>query len=540
MRKKKIIINVLLAVCMFFTTIPIMPVQATCANGICNNGLGGIYIDINSAPYTTFQTYSMGNNAYGDAGCAWYASARVNQLTGKGNIIWSGSTWYNNAATYGFTKSSTTPQSGSIICWSGHVAILEKIEGSTAYISEGGNRGVGSAYGYCTLKTVEVSNISKMNSGFIGYVYLGVSVQTTPPSVTNVRVTEQTPDYYTVTCDLNNYTSGYVVKFATWTADVQDDLTWDDATVSGNTASFTIRRSDHNSEYGTYYTHVYIYPNGSGTPVASNKDLPGVIIENEPPVITNAKITDITTDSYKVTCTVSDNVGVTSVLFPTWTDEGGFDDLSQPWPEGQIKGNTVTYTVKRSEHNNEFGRYNTHIYAYDKCGNFSMVPLTVDLTEVDSEGWTYSDSLPSDITSDKYDIQYQNTFTKEQTSSPGNGWKNEGLVRTEYQDNGQPYWSNIELETSEFRTLIQYKYYHFCGASTGNVANFEQSGNFVHYDEITDVNAVNIETSGRDADNTNYIYYKLRWKSNVWNTWQPFFYLVSYRFISGQDKGGYL
>ena len=60
-----------------------LKVSAASSSGIKNNGTGGIYIDINSAPYTTFQNYSWGEYAYTSSGCAWFASARVNQLTGN-------------------------------------------------------------------------------------------------------------------------------------------------------------------------------------------------------------------------------------------------------------------------------------------------------------------------------------------------------------------------------------------------------------------------------------------------------------------------
>lgn len=158
--------------------------------GIKNNGLGGIYIDINSAPYTTLADIpTYGQYAYTSSGCAWYASARVNQLTGKGNTIWSATNWWNNCGNYGFTRSAT-PQAGSIICMYKynslgkkveHVAIIEKIEGSTAYISEGGFGSAGASYGYCIIRTTNVSQIENEYksttyggySNFLGYVCFG-------------------------------------------------------------------------------------------------------------------------------------------------------------------------------------------------------------------------------------------------------------------------------------------------------------------------------------------------------------------------------
>ncbi|WP_410954983.1 GBS Bsp-like repeat-containing protein, partial [Pseudomonas aeruginosa] len=66
---------------------------------------------------------------------------------------------------------------------------------------------------------------------------------------------------------------------------------------------------------------------------------------------------------YTVTCTVTDNVGVTRVAFPSWTHFNGQDDLF--WRDGTKSGNTYSFRVNKSEHNGESEWYSTHIYAYD-------------------------------------------------------------------------------------------------------------------------------------------------------------------------------
>ena len=101
-----------------------------------------------------------------------------------------------------------------------------------------------------------------------------------------------------------------------------------------------------------------------------------------PPVISNVVVTNLSSAGYNVSCTVTDNVGVTRVAFPTWTDQNGQDDLV--WFDGTISGNTATVWIDVRNHNNEVGcTYTTHIYAYDAAGNYStagvgdiMVPAT--------------------------------------------------------------------------------------------------------------------------------------------------------------------
>lgn len=191
MRKK--VMSLFLVMCMLFLTTN-LTVDANAPSGIKDNGLGGIYIDINSAPFTTFAGYSYGQYAYTSSGCAWYASARVNQLTGKGNTIRGASNWWNNCDSYGFSRGST-PQAGSIICLTGsfeHVAIIEKIEGNTAYISEGGFKSAGSNYGYCRLRTTNVNNIANEYASWsglslIGYVYFGGGTIAPPSAPTNCQ-----------------------------------------------------------------------------------------------------------------------------------------------------------------------------------------------------------------------------------------------------------------------------------------------------------------------------------------------------------------
>ena len=88
------------------------------------------------------------------------------------------------------------------------------------------------------------------------------------------------------------------------------------------------------------------------------------------PTITNAKVTNVDSTGYTVTCTVTDASGVNRVQFPTWTEKNGQDDLLSNWEvnpkaSGTRNGNTFTFRVKTSDHNNESGVYHTHIYAYD-------------------------------------------------------------------------------------------------------------------------------------------------------------------------------
>lgn len=98
-------------------------------------------------------------------------------------------------------------------------------------------------------------------------------------------------------------------------------------------------------------------------------------VDTTRPTITNVQVSDPTSDGYYVTCTVTDNVGVDRVQFPTWTDNNGQDDIQPNWGTSAAASGTYLgdnkwqYYVSIADHKNESGLYHTHIYAYDAAGN---------------------------------------------------------------------------------------------------------------------------------------------------------------------------
>ena len=210
---------------------------------------------------------------------------------------------------------------------------------------------------------------------------LAGSADTTPPVISNVQITDVTNTGYTVTCEVTDNVGVARVCFPTWTeTNGQDDSDPDwytNAAVylpsNGNTYSFRVNISEHNNEGGAYTTHIYAYD------AAGNWSTGGIgtTVDIIAPTITNVKITDSTNTGYTVACEVTDDVGVARVCFPTWTDANGQDDSDPDWytnaavylPES---GNTYSFRVNISDHNNEGGAYITHIYAYDLAGNWSV------------------------------------------------------------------------------------------------------------------------------------------------------------------------
>ena len=117
--------------------------------------------------------------------------------------------------------------------------------------------------------------------------------------------------------------------------------------------------------------------------------LSGQTASNLPKAL-NCAVSDLTSTGYTVTCDISDNSGVVSVEFLTWTlnngdyrDSANQDDLTRD-PAGRISGRKVSYRVNISDHNNETDvAYATYIYAYDAVGNTDRVKEIVHVASSD-------------------------------------------------------------------------------------------------------------------------------------------------------------
>lgn len=132
-------------------------------------------VNINSEWYQTatnpyFQEYK--------GECTWYVWGRAMEkcgvdlscFRGTGNAV----TWFDTARALGFAV-GTTPQVNSIVVYGdaggiGHVAFVEKIDGTTVYYSDGNHRWNGQRYEY-----FEGSFDANYEQGVIGYIYLDAS-----------------------------------------------------------------------------------------------------------------------------------------------------------------------------------------------------------------------------------------------------------------------------------------------------------------------------------------------------------------------------
>lgn len=230
--------------------------------------------------------------------------------------------------------------------------------------------------------TVYAINVGQGDNVCIGSGTVNIPVTDREgPSISNVQVSNVTNTGYDVSCTVTDPSGVDRVQFPTWTTlNGQDDLLSDwsvnsaaRGTQNGNTWTFHVNIADHNNEGGDYLTHIHAYDK-YGNSTSSSAGV--VSIDVEPPVIRDIQVSNVTSKGYDVSCTVTDNVGVNRVVFPTWTDRNGQDDVASEWwsvdhfaTRGTQYGDTWTFHVDIADHNHESGLYHTHIYAYDDAGN---------------------------------------------------------------------------------------------------------------------------------------------------------------------------
>ena len=191
---KKRLLSLLLALALLAAFVPIMTQDASAhgSNGIYGNGTGGVYIDIYSNEFVTMSQTSWGQYAYGPQGCAWFATSRQWQLTGNYSVIWDGNSWWNNGNGQLGYPTGRTIKAPAIVCYSGHVAIIEAVSGDRALVSEGGRTDFPNN-DYCHLGWQSISYVESSSRGFLGYVYLSgapaLNASWEGPSATNITET---------------------------------------------------------------------------------------------------------------------------------------------------------------------------------------------------------------------------------------------------------------------------------------------------------------------------------------------------------------
>ena len=247
-----------------------------------------------------------------------------------------------------------------------------------------------------------------MSQGLNGYA----ANDTEQPVISDVVYSEVSAAGYTISCKVTDNGSVKRVSFPTWTVkNGQDDLAANFmatqlGTKSGDRYTFRVNASSHNNETGTYVTHIYAEDRAGNV---TNMALPAVEVRNDTqnPVISDVRYSELSAAGYTVSCKVTDDWGISSVAFPSWTVNNGQDDLPEQFLKTQLgirDGDRYVFRVHASAHNNETGAYITHIYATDCAGNQVSLPLSAIEIMDDKEDPVISDAMITDITEAGYTV----------------------------------------------------------------------------------------------------------------------------------------
>lgn len=224
------------------------------------------------------------------------------------------------------------------------------------------------------------STTSLTNSDTIQYYKVTAKNDTTPPTISNYKVSNVSRDGFTVSCTVIDNIAISYVNFLVWPdANGNWNNTIQRANISGNTASCYVKTSDHHNFEGNYAVHVQAYD------AAGNMEygqFAWIYVDRTAPIISDVEVVDVSETGYTISCVVDDeHSGVNRVQFPTWFGDDNPYANDGSWQtsefcKGKLINGRYTYRVNISDYRNRIGKYHTDIYAYDECGNQSKCYVT--------------------------------------------------------------------------------------------------------------------------------------------------------------------
>ncbi|MFM1623307.1 GBS Bsp-like repeat-containing protein [Streptococcus mutans] len=153
----------------------------------------------------------------------------------------------------------------------------------------------------------------------------------------------------------------------------QDDIVWYQATKQGEGVyKVTVKVSDHKNNSGNYHVHFYyLLDNGEQRGVGATM----TEVEAPKPVETTGiiSIANKSSQGFDVLITnASSTQGIKEVLVPVWSEQNGQDDII--WYQATKQGEGVyKVTVKVSDHKDNSGNYNIHLYYRLSTGELRVV-----------------------------------------------------------------------------------------------------------------------------------------------------------------------
>ena len=205
------------------------------------------------------------------------------------------------------------------------------------------------------------------------------------PVMQEAYVDNVTPYSFRLNAKVSDNVGVSKVEFETWKDGSPLRKTYTAQSIGNDMYIYDVNISDLTDEAGVYHSIVHAYDPSNNH---STAEIYIIVPDKDTiaPTISDVTFSQVSANGYRITCKISDNIGVTSVKFPTW---GGGDFK---WLDGEVNGNVATCYINTNDFNNEIGDYANHIYAYDAAGNSSST----------SAGYIYVSDEPIEISSITY------------------------------------------------------------------------------------------------------------------------------------------
>lgn len=136
-------------------------------------------------------------------------------------------------------------------------------------------------------------NVGGGNNVFLGSKTVTITKDVTPPTISNVTISEKTNSSYTVTCDVSDESGIAQVQFPSWYAETNTPKQiWYKGTVSNGKATCKIPITELGNVSGTYITHIYADDN------CGNSSCKGISVEIDTTPVSDRNLANLGTDFY--------------------------------------------------------------------------------------------------------------------------------------------------------------------------------------------------------------------------------------------------
>ena len=275
-------------------------------------------VEAASNPYPS--TQDVDRDGYYEIPCTYFAWQQVYDNLGVALPSWGNAVnWWNGARNAGY-QTGSVPLAGSIAVWSGdyygHVAYVTGGSGNTFTVNEGGRTDLdhtsshGVKYGYTLTNAVGGKRPYDTGKTLLGFIYVNASSSNI--SYSNVRTNWTDTWNAEIAGDIQNPGRATVAQVGAYVWDSTGTCVVDHRENCGlnystinQTLNIVSEARPSGLQSGETYTY-QLWANANNQYYFSGK-ASFTIQDNTKPVISNVKISNLTSEGYTVTCTATDN-----------------------------------------------------------------------------------------------------------------------------------------------------------------------------------------------------------------------------------------